>query len=342
MINQPNNSAPRDRERLALTTANEHISTATHVDSSWSRTPNAVEDFRAAVETVGGIPPEITADGLIHRFSSSGRRGDDSAWYVLHLDGVPAGAFGDWREGTVQTWCGRSFSDMTTAQREAHRLRIKQMQAQRVADRSRGHVDAARQATITWQEAVPTIAHDYLTRKGTQAHSVRTDGHRLVIPMRDTAGQLHSLQTISPDGEKRFTAGGRVWGCYFSIGRPKEQLIVCEGFATGASIHEATGHAVAVAFSANNLEPVAVALHQKYPFLSIIVAADDDWHTCANPGRMYAKAAALAVGGVVAIPIFPANRLEKATDFNDLHAIAGLDAVRACFAEVFEMEGAAA
>jgi putative DNA primase/helicase len=339
LTTQPNNSAPRDGERLALATADKQ----THVDSSWSRTPNAIESFREAIEAAGGVAPEtIDADGLIHRFSSTGRRGDDSGWYVLHLDGVPAGAFGDWREGTVQTWCGSSYSDMTAVQREAHRLRIKHMQVQRVADRLRSRADAAYQASITWQEAVPAIHHDYLTHKGIQAHSVRTDGHRLVVAMRDTAGQLHSLQTISPDGEKRFLSCGRVRGCYFSIGHPRDRLIVCEGFATGATIHEATGHAVAVAFSSNNLAPVSVALRRKYPFLSIIVAADDDWRTPANPGRMHAKAAALAVGGVVAIPIFPSDRPEKATDFNDLHAIAGLDAVRTCFAEVLETEGAAA
>jgi putative DNA primase/helicase len=94
--------------------------------------------------------------------------------------------------------------------------------------------------------------------------------------MRDMAGILHSLQTITPAGDKRFLFGGMVKGCYHSIGKPAGLLIVCEGYATGASIHECTGHAVAVAFNAGNLEPVAVALRAKYLALKIIIAADDD------------------------------------------------------------------
>lgn len=110
-------------------------------------------------------------------------------------------------------------------------------------------------------------------------------------------------------------------------------MIVCEGFATGASIHEATGHAVVVAFDRGNLEPVAKALRKQYPDAALIVAADDDHMTDGNPGRTDAKAAALAVGGTVVVPLFPAGRPDKATDFNDLHMMdgGGLDAVRACF-----------
>jgi putative DNA primase/helicase len=141
---------------------------------------------------------------------------------------------------------------------------------------------------------------------------------------------LHSLQVIDPEGGKRFQPGGRIKGCYHAIGKPEGVLIVCEGYATGASIHEATGYAVAVAFNAGNLESVALALHQKYPALQLIMAADDDWKTPGNPGMTKATQAARAVGGRVAVPTFPADRPVKATDFNDLHQLAGLDAVRAC------------
>ena len=104
--------------------------------------------------------------------------------------------------------------------------------------------------------------------------------------------------------------------------------MVCEGYATGVSIHEATGHAVAVAFTSGNLEAVALALRAKYPDLKIIVAADDDHLTDRNPGMAKAKAAALAVGGLVAVPLFPEDRHDKATDFNDLHQLGGFEAVK--------------
>ena len=158
----------------------------------------------------------------------------------------------------------------------------------------------------------------------------------LLVPMRDTIGTLHSLQTIASDGSKRFMAGGRVRGCYHAVGGPAAALVVCEGMATAHSIHAATGLAVATAFSASNLAPVAQALHRKYPALPIVLAADDDHATEGNPGVTAARQAAMTVGGLVAVPQFPADRPRKATDFNDLHQLAGDDAVRACFAEVLE------
>ena len=125
-------------------------------------------------------------------------------------------------------------------------------------------------------------------------------------------------------------------GCYHAIGKPSGKLIVCEGFATGATIHEATGEAVAVAFNAGNLGAVAYALHKKYPELAIVIAADDDHKTDGNPGLTSAKSAALAVGGFVVAPQFPAGRPAKATDFNDLAALAGWTPCARAFAEIWE------
>ena len=297
-----------------------------------------IEYFRLAIAAAGlEAPDSIKPDGAIHRFSTNGRRGDDSGWYMLHTDGVAAGAFGCWRAGLQSSWCAKSDNAMTDAERDAYRQRIKAMKAQREADTLATQQQASQSAAALWQEAAPApAAHDYLTRKRIKPHGLKFDGNRLLIPLRDTAGKLHSLQTIAPEGEKRFMLGGRVKGCYHSIGKPVGVLIVCEGYATGASIHEATGHAVAVAFNAGNLEAVALALRAKYPALKIIVAADDDHLTDGNPGMTKATAAALAVGGLMAVPTFPAGRPDKATDFNDLHQLAGAQAVKACLDAAIE------
>ena len=290
-----------------------------------------IEQFRDAIKAAGLTPPDtIIDDGAIHRFSTNGKPRDVSGWYILHTDGLPAGAFGDWREGFTQTWCAKPDNDMTYAEREANRQRIKAMQVQREADTAQRHQAAATDATRRFTAATVCTHHDYSKRKGIKPHGAKIEGDKLLIPMRDTAGTLHSLQTIAPDGSKRFMDGGRVKGCYHSIGKPNGSVIVCEGYATGASIHEATGHAVAVAFNAGNLDAVAVALRAKYPTLKIIVAADDDYQTDGNPGMTKATAAAQVVAGYLAVPIFPADRPDKATDFNDLHQLAGLDAVKGC------------
>ena len=266
-----------------------------------------IEQFRQAIAAAGLAPPtEIIDDGVIHRFSTNGKPSHKNGWYMLHTDGIAAGTFGDWREGFTQNWCSKADTSMTEAERLAHRERVKAMQRQREDDLVQRQQLAAADALKRWTAAKPSTQHDYLTRKGIKPNGAKIEGDKLLIPMRDTTGKLHSVQTIAPDGDKRFHPGGRVKGCYFGIGKPKGVLIVCEGFATGASIHECTGHAVAVAFNAGNLEAVAVVLHAKYPTLKIIIAADDDHQTSGNPGMTKATAAAQAAAGNLAVPIFKA------------------------------------
>jgi putative DNA primase/helicase len=296
------------------------------------------EAFTQIIVAAGFTPPDgIKADGALHRFGPTGRRGDDAGWYVLHVDGVPAGAFGCWRTGYEERWCARAESDLTPTERRQVAQRVAAMRRQREAELALRQGDAASQAQRRWEAAAPAIDHPYLTRKQVRPLGVRVDGAALLVPMRTTDGTLHSLQTIMPNGVKRFMAGGRVRGCYHAIGRPRGTLIVCEGYATGATIHEATGQAVAVGFNAGNLGPVAHALRGKYPCASILVAGDDDHRVAGNPGRAAAEQAALAVGGLLVMPQFPAHRRAGATDFNDMAAVAGLKAVRSAFAECLEV-----
>ena len=288
---------------------------------------SATEQFRAAIVAAGmEAPSDLNPDGKIHRFSPTGKRTDDAGWYVLHLDGTTAGAFGDWRTGLVQCWCAADDRTMTAAERKALAQRMDAMRRQRDAEQRQRRADAASAAAIRWAAATPADEHPYLIAKGNRAHGIRVEaGHTLLIPMRDTEGRLHSLQSIAPDGAKRFMPGGRVKGCYHAIGQPSGRLVVCEGYATGATIHEDTGAAVAIAFNAGNLLPVAKALRGKFPCITLVVAADDDWKTEGNPGMAAATEAARAVGGLLAVPNFgELPRADKDTDFNDLHRLAGM------------------
>jgi putative DNA primase/helicase len=141
---------------------------------------------------------------------------------------------------------------------------------------------------------------------------------------------LHGLQFILPDGKKRFLKGTAVAGCYHAIGKPNGKILIAEGFATGATLHEVTGNAVACAFSAGNLKPVTEALRRKYPNTVLIICADDDHATDGNPGLTNAVEAAQAVNGFLAIPRFTETREDSDTDFNDLARLAGPEAVAAC------------
>ncbi|MFZ2737160.1 MAG: DUF3987 domain-containing protein [Burkholderiaceae bacterium] len=293
---------------------------------------DAIDQFKQAIESAGLTPPDVIHDdGAIHRFSTNGRRGDDSGWYSLHTDGIPAGAFGCWREGLQSTWCVKSDTSMTAAELDIHRQRIKAMQVDRDADKAAGQQTAAIDAAQRLAAGTTCTQHSYTDAKGVKCHGIKVDSAgSLIVPMRDTAGKLHSLQIITPDGGKRFLSGGKVKACYHAIGKPAGVLIVCEGYATGASIHESTGHSVAVAFNAGNLEPVAVAFRAKYQDLKIIIGADDDHLTPGNPGMTQARAAAQAVDGFLGVPVFSADRGDKHTDFNDLHQTGGTGAVKRC------------
>lgn len=296
------------------------------------------EAFRVAILAAGLTPPDVVqGDGVLHRFAPTGRRGDDAGWYVLYIDAVPAGAFGCWRTGHAENWCIRPQSELTPPEHRQVAQRVESMRRQRDAEQLRRQADASSTAQVRWEAATPAGDHPYLQHKAVRAYGVRVEGDALLVPMRNADGKLHSLQTIAPSGTKRFMPGGRVRGCYHAIGWPSGALIVCEGYATGATIHEATGQAVAVAFNAGNLEPVARALRAKFPCASILIAGDDDHRTAGNPGRKAAEQAALSVGGLAVLPLFPVPRPARATDFNDLAAVAGLPAVRSAFTECLEV-----
>jgi putative DNA primase/helicase len=290
----------------------------------------AIEQFSQAIRGAGLHPPEvIEPDGKLHRFASNGKRSDDAGWYLLHGDGIPAGSFGDWRTGLVQSWRADVGRKLTQSEEAAHRAKVEAMRRQREAEDAKRKAEAAKTAATIWQAAQPAEVHPYLTHKQIKAHGARLHKDKLVIAMRD-GGELHSLQFIGPDGDKKFLTGGRVAGCYFSIGTTNgaSALCIAEGFATGATIHETTGFPVAVAFNAGNLEPVARALRAKLPDLRLILCTDDDAATEGNPGLTKATAAARSVGGLLAIPDFGADRPEGATDFNDMAAQCGAEAVQ--------------
>ncbi|MDR6523079.1 putative DNA primase/helicase [Variovorax paradoxus] len=307
---------------------------------------NAEAQFRDAIAATGiNVPDVIHGDGKLHRFSSTGRRGDDAGWYVLHLDNVPAGSFGDWRSGMQERWCAKTDSDLTDTQRAAIRERVKAAQRLRDQEAERRKAAACERAKSIWISGVPAADHPYLLKKGVKALGLRVgpwmkldqDSGELItlenvlyVPMRDVMGKIWSLQGIDATGQKHFLPGGRVKGCYHAIGRPSGRLLIAEGYATGATLYEDTGHAVAVAFNAGNLVSVAKSLRVKFPCITLVIAADDDWKTEGNPGLMAATEAAQAVGGLLAVPNFSGlNREHADTDFNDLHRLTGAVEVHA-------------
>lgn len=252
---------------------------------------------------------DLVADGRLHRYRVLGdKAGSRNGWYVLHSDPL-AGAFGSWKTGEQHTWHQARAKPTTAAERAALRKHMKAMQAARDAEQAEVHAQARAKAGRLWQQSRPAAnAHGYLQRKRIDPIGIRQLGDMLVIPARGADGVLHTLQFIGPDGGKRFLTGGRIAGSYCALGRPTDVMLVCEGYATGATLHMATGYGVAVAFNCGNLTAVARALRSKFKTMRILVCADDDAKTSGNPGLTRAREAARAVGGAVAVPRFEGVR----------------------------------
>ncbi len=240
----------------------------------------------------------------------------------------------------------QTSEQIAAAEAEAERLAGERRRAQEIESaRHRQRADqAARDAADLWADASQTGTSPYLQRKGVQGHGVRyLPDDTLLVPMRDRDGELQNLQRIAPakpnDGrpEKRFLSGGRKSGLWHWCGEPAGAavLLLAEGYATAASLHEATGRPVAVAFDAGNLVHVAAELAARFPGAALLVCGDDDRETAQrtgkNPGRDKAASAVRKAKacGAAAAAVFPDGLAESGTDFNDLAACAGADAVRA-------------
>ena len=222
---------------------------------------HAIDQFRDAILDVGlGDPGRIIADGEVHRFrAADDKPGAKSGWYSLHLDGCPAGVFGSWREGSAQTWCAVSRDRQTPAQQADIRRLVEQAKAARDAETKDRQAEAARRAAVQWNSASPADpGQRYFVAKQIGPHGVRQQGIALLAPV-FVGNVLASLQTILPDGTKRFLRDGRTAGgyCLIDDATRRPEILIADGFATAATLHEEIGAAVYVAFNANNLLAVA-------------------------------------------------------------------------------------
>lgn len=117
---------------------------------------NYIEQFNHKMKAAGlNPPPDLIADGEIHRFSTNLRINDNAGWYVLHSDGIPAGAFGDWRTGQVTSLCANLDEKMTFEDWRKHRRIMDNVFRLRKDARALEQQDAAKRAVIVWSQGKP-------------------------------------------------------------------------------------------------------------------------------------------------------------------------------------------
>lgn len=194
---------------------------------------------------------------------------------------------------------------------------------------------AAQKANAIFKASKECYEHPYLKKKHIKPFGVKIYESGLLIPIFDIDGRLISLQFVDEDGQKRYLGRAKKKGGFFSIGdlEKYDTLIICEGYATGATIYDILHKPVIVAFDSGNLKAVAIEIRKKYKDKKIIFAADNDQFSSINVGVEKAFEAAAEVQGIVVKPEFE-DVDTKPTDFNDLYILEGDEKVLECFKNI--------
>lgn len=247
---------------------------------------------------------KLIADGVLHRARhSDDKPGRQNISYLIHADRNPSWWFEYFPLSVIKT--GKLSGAGKTRLSLAERRQISEEQKRRQNERRALQKQTAERAASIWKAARPVFSaddHPYLLRKGVKPLGLRISWNgRLIVPLYDEARKLMNLQFIDADGGKRFLRHGKKKHCFSVIGHSADikRLLICEGWATGASLHEELGIFVMVAMDAGNLEPVALATRRLFPQAEIIIAGDNDE---SGTGQTAANKAALAVGGKVLLP----------------------------------------
>lgn len=280
------------------------------------------------------------------------------------------GAYGVWRgndDGYTKIELSKdSASALTDEDKAAIKAAHKEAERKLAEVRKAEIKKASQWAASVWGKCAPCEAHDYLTIKQIKPHGLRilpesvgemtlagiddsnffrlkSAAGALVVPMHDAKGVVQGLQFIYAKGHPRrikierdkefWPSGMAMGGTFGQIGPVRRAgiMLIAEGYATAASLHECTGQTVAYAFSANNLIKAGKQLAKEYGGLHILFCADDDYLTDGNPGCTAAANACAEIERSAWIkPIFPkdeagndARNGKKLTDFNDLFVMSG-------------------
>lgn len=318
------------------------------VQSEKTDTPIAffVEKMREAGFVINKYP-EI--NGRSTRVAVQGdKAGQTSGWYKIHTDGVPVCLFQNWRTGDgVQKLVAPSTKIDMSIDLEKVKVNTEAMAAKLSSQEGATkqlHAEVAKNVQERLAVYKESESTEYIQRKNIPVYKgiYATNRGATVVPLSDIEGNVKTMQTILPTGTKMFEKGGELKSSMHvinadNLAEAKGGIVICEGYATGATIREATNgyFGVVCAMTSHNLLDVAKAVSEKYPDKPLIIAGDNDrFNVNGNVGRLTAEAVAKELGAKVIIPEFKEN--DRGSDFNDLKKSEGLDKVKEVFRQLLQ------
>ncbi|MDS4068974.1 MAG: DUF927 domain-containing protein [Candidatus Competibacter sp.] len=307
--------------------------------------------LRAACAEVGIVYRDVPADGRWYETDLDGDRRGRGDGRIRLFPGGEGGIVCNWK-GETRPFFAADDSTLTDAERTERDRKRREVIRQIQQEEARRRAEAARKAAAIWEVATAAKAdHPYLSRKQVSPAATLREadagavaalldyapksrgeplaGRLLVAPVK-IGIQMSTAELIDEAGRKSAIAGGAKAGGYWAAQPLPEgdgaglTLLIGEGVATILSATEATGCSSIAALSCGNLPAVARAMRERYPAARLVILAD------MGNGQKDAEDAARSVGGLVALPDFGPNRPDDATDFNDMAALRGLEAVRRC------------
>jgi antirestriction protein ArdC/phage/plasmid primase-like uncharacterized protein/head-tail adaptor len=312
------------------------------IESQFSPLEEFANTLRSNGFEIKGSP---IMDGKWHRVKSAEdkKKGKESAAYLGFIDGIPNGRYKNFKTGLDAKWVYQGQS-ISVEEKELMAKEFEAKKKERAIEQEESYKKAAKKAYgifANLQDEATKENCEYLNKKEVGSYGVKTDKYgNMIIPVKDADGYLWGIQHVNL-GIKTFLKGAKKQGCMHVIDKTAQNLksiksdniIVAEGYATGASIYEATGKPVVIAFDSGNLKDVVTAVRNKHKQANIIIAADND-HSQeqsihGNVGVKKAKEAAIGNDVKIAIPDFSDEEKEQGlTDFNDLCKKRGVEELK--------------
>lgn len=311
------------------------------------------QSFLDHLNQLGFKPPSVLRIGHMERFASpQDKRHGKAGWAVYHEieqygnEGQPIGigVYGSYNSFPEKDyWTSKSLNLMSDRDRINYNLKIKQAQEQRELEIKINQQAASEKAFKIYSECQNANGDEqYLIKKkilpsaGVKVRYSKFPCGELIIPI-CSGSKIMSLLYILNDGEyvingepignKKFLAGGKKAGCYFKIQGDDSKIFISEGYATGKTIHDATGCTVYVCFDSGNIYEIASIAKLENINSKIVICGDDDKYKKDNTGRNKSIQASDGLGIECIFPIFKSEET-KPTDFNDLMILEGIDAVK--------------